>query len=307
MLIALITIVSVCMYQLLGKQCSTAKAEGTSSTSFKAVTLAAASDMSAAQATLNDSNWAGYIVASDLQNPQPSVTGINARWAVPQVQLSQSDVYAVVWIGIGGFVSFDDTLIQVGTAQNSIGGVSQYSMWYELLPGASIPIDTIPISPGDQINASIQLADPNIDEWSIYIEDLTTNNTFQSNVVYPSSQLSAEWIVERPLVNGNFTTLADVGLVTFTNCQAIIGAQNGNISSFPVIQSIMYSSVLSSNGAGVTQLAEVSDLMSGGESFTVETSQALIPELSVWAVLPLFLGTTLIVIATKKRCVKTNR
>jgi hypothetical protein len=33
----------------------------------------------------NDSNWAGYIIASDLQNPQPNVTSVNASWIVPEI------------------------------------------------------------------------------------------------------------------------------------------------------------------------------------------------------------------------------
>lgn len=39
----------------------------------------------------NDSNWAGYIAASDLKNPQANVTSVSASWTVPTVtNLSQN-------------------------------------------------------------------------------------------------------------------------------------------------------------------------------------------------------------------------
>jgi len=31
-------------------------------------------------------NWAGYAVSSDLQNPQPTVTYVNASWTVPTLE-----------------------------------------------------------------------------------------------------------------------------------------------------------------------------------------------------------------------------
>jgi uncharacterized protein (UPF0333 family) len=50
-------------------------------------------------------NWAGYVVASDLQNPQPTVTSISAFWTVPTVVISSNDTFSAVWIGIGGFLN----------------------------------------------------------------------------------------------------------------------------------------------------------------------------------------------------------
>jgi hypothetical protein len=268
---------------------------------FTEVSLTAASAISAAPVPSNDSNWAGYIVSSDLQNPQPTVTAISASWAVPVVTASaQNDTFAAVWLGIGGY--FDNTLIQVGTEQDSIGGQGDYSAWYKLLPALSITIDIITPSPGDQINASIQLLDPNTDTWSIYIEDLTTGQAFQNDFNYLSSQLSAEWIVERPLAGRRLATLAGIGSVTFTDCQAMVGAQSGDISSFPAIQSILYESV--QNTTGINELAAVSDITDGGSTFTVDTYSSVIPELPVWAILPLTMGTVLFAAATKKCRVK---
>ena len=34
-------------------------------------------------------NWAGYVAASDLQNPKPDVVGVSASWTVPTSQTSE--------------------------------------------------------------------------------------------------------------------------------------------------------------------------------------------------------------------------
>ncbi len=250
----------------------------------------------------NDTNWAGYVVASDLQNPQPTVTSISASWTVPKVVTSFQDEFSAVWIGIGGF--FDNSLIQTGTEQDSIQGQSEYSAWLELLPQTSLTIDTITVSPGDQISASILLVDSTIDEWTIDIKDLTTNQEYTNSFVYPSSQMSAEWIVERPEITstqsrGTLANLANIGNVLLTNCQASIGGKSGSIASFPTVESVMYSSVDNTSGSGMTQLAAVSDLLSNGSSFSVETSPLVVPEMSIYTGFALVIGTSLLVVINK--------
>jgi hypothetical protein len=264
---------------------------------FAETTLTIAPIVVAAPVVSNDTNWAGYIIASDLQNPEPTVTGISASWTVTSVVPStQQDTFAAVWIGIGGF--FDNSLIQIGTEQDSIRGEGYYSAWYEFLPEYSHTIDNIIVSPGDQVTASIQLIDAVNGTWSIYIEDLTTMHSFNGTVDYPASQLSAEWVVERPTSGHRLTPLSDIGTVSFTDCQATIGTQTGSISSFPALQSVMFSSV--QNTEATTQLTAVSSLSNDGTSFTVETSPSAIPEFSNWLILPLTMGTILFTVALRK-------
>lgn len=258
---------------------------------------------SAAPLVSNDSNWAGYVAASDLQNPQATVAGVSASWVVPRVVTSVQNEFSAIWIGIGGF--FDQTLIQIGTEQDSIQGQSEYSAWYELLPQNSVTIDTITVSPGDQISASIQLVNSNTNEWTIDIKDITTNQEYNSNFFYAASKLSAEWIVERPEIStrrsqGTLANLADIGNVVLTGCQAIIGSKSGSISSFPVTESVMYSTVDRKSGAGVSQLAAVSDLTGNGSSFAVETSPLAVPEMSFWASLTIIMGATTFVALAKR-------
>jgi hypothetical protein len=212
-------------------------------------------------------NWAGYIIAADLQTPQRTVTEISAAWVVPTAALSTDDTFSAIWIGIGGQFTGDTSLIQCGTEQDSINGQLVYSAWYELLPRTSITIRNMFVSAGDQMQASIQLADPTINQWSINMTDITTGISFQNNFFYNSNRLSAEWIVERPTVNRVISSLANFGSATFTNCQATVNSLLGTITSFPAQEVVMYSST--SPGANSIQLTDVSNLSVDGSSFTV--------------------------------------
>jgi hypothetical protein len=205
-------------------------------------------------------DWAGYAVASDFANPQPIVLGVNSSWTVPTISLSLQNTYSAAWIGIGG--QLDSTLIQIGTEHDCVNGEPTYSVWYELLPGNSVPITTVNIAPRDKITASITLVNPATNEWSIEISDLTKARRFETSVPYDSSRLSAEWIVERPTVGNNLGTLADFGTITFTNSHTTFNNTAGAIGSFPHIRTIM-------NNRQDIRLVTVSSLVSDGSSFSV--------------------------------------
>jgi hypothetical protein len=205
-------------------------------------------------------DWAGYTVTESGSSSQQEVTGVSASWTVPAVAFSASDTYSAAWIGIGGFV--DKTLIQTGTEQDSINGQPVYSVWYEMLPADSTTIDTINVSPGDVISASIRLLNSNTHEWSIQISDVTNGQGFNQNFVYNSTRLSAEWILERPTVNNKLSSLADFGSVTFRDMSVTVNQSDGAIANFPFSQVVM-------NNQQSVQLASVSTISANGSSFTV--------------------------------------
>jgi hypothetical protein len=95
----------------------------------------------------------------------------------------------------------------------------------------------------------------------VEIHDFTGEQSFQNYVVYASSMLSVEWIVERPSVNNVLRNLADFSELTFTGCTTTVGGKVETISSLPSIQVTM-------NNQN-TELASVSPFSSNGSSFTV--------------------------------------
>jgi hypothetical protein len=208
--------------------------------------------------SLPSSNWSGYVVATNLNNPHPSVTEIEASWTIPAVSVSRRDSFSAVWIGIGG--EFDGSLIQIGTEQDSINGVGSYSAWYELLTNNEVTVDSLKVSAGDRITASISLSNPSNNTWLIEIND-SISGQYHHNVVYPSSMLSAEWILERPTINKVLTNLADFSELTFTGCAATVGGKMETISSLPHIEVTLYNQT--------TELASVSPPSSNGSSFTI--------------------------------------
>lgn len=209
--------------------------------------------------TIISLDWGGYVVASDTIGQRPLVVAVNGSWIVPTVAVSLDDTFSAAWIGIGG--QSENTLIQVGSEHDSIRGQPRYSLWYEMLPAESIPIPDIVVSPGDEITASISLLSSSSNDWLIVISDLTSGQSFRETFAYNSSRLTAEWIVERPTVNNQVSTLANFGSITFTNATAQIDQTVGTISRFS-----NYEVILSDRQN--TQLVTLSSLSAGGSSFT---------------------------------------
>jgi hypothetical protein len=205
-------------------------------------------------------DWGGYGVSSSVLFPQAVVSSVSGSWTIPPVAVTGSDSFSAAWIGIGG--QTDSTLIQVGTEHDSIGGQAVYTLWYEMLPADSISIPNINVSPGDEIGASITLLSGSTNTWQIAIQDVTTGKGFSQNFAYNSTRLTAEWIIERPTVNNQLSTLANFGSVTFTNANAKLDATIGTISSFPNYEILM-------ENRQNTQLVTVSNLNRDGSSFTI--------------------------------------
>jgi hypothetical protein len=210
--------------------------------------------------TIASVDWAGHIVSRSF-NGQSDIVSVSGSWTVPAVNVSNGDGHSSTWIGIGG--QEDKTLIQVGTEHNVYSGQAYYSAWYEMLPALSTRIDNFNISPGDQITAKITLVNNMANNWNIQIVDLTNGLSFNRDFQYNSTRSSGEWIVERSLVNGQITNLADFGSVCFTDCTVQVGDKTGRIDDFTY-------SVVQMTNHEYERLATAYTLSANGESFTVK-------------------------------------
>jgi hypothetical protein len=176
--------------------------------------------LQAASASATSRNWAGYIL------PVAGVTDVEGTWTVPAVPVTADDRASGTWIGIGGAAS--DDLIQAGTAQNSVGGRTQYLLWYEMLPDPAYRLP-IQVTPGDRVHVSIQETDADV--WLIHAQDLSTGQLTARSVRYHSSLSSADWIEEAPSnLSGEVQTLANFGSVHFTDAAALAGGQPLDLS-----------------------------------------------------------------------------
>jgi peptidase A4-like protein len=182
------------------------------------------------------SNWSGYVVPSATP-----VTSVSGEFTVPTLDCAKTrNAGVAAWVGIGGVRSADD-LLQTGVVSECVAGVqTEDPGWWEEYPENAAQFFTnMPISPGDQIEASVsQGADLS---WTTRVDDLTTKVSGvmhtgtggqwgtvrdadgaplsppqdSSTFTYAGGG-TAEWIVEDFGNSIGLVPFADFGTVTFT-------------------------------------------------------------------------------------------
>ena len=200
-------------------------------------------------------NWSGYLAAGG------QYTAISGSWLAPNPTGNGSTTSADgTWIGIGGVLSSD--LIQVGTQDSvSASGQIRTAAFYELLPGVSITIPSLSVTPGDHMSASIN--ETSINVWQFTISDTTSNQTYTQNVSYSSTNSSAEWIEEDPgYSNGSLVPLDNFGTVYFS---ASITTSQGTVENLSTAGALPITLVNGSN----QPIATPSSIGSDGASFDV--------------------------------------
>jgi Peptidase A4 family len=202
---------------------------GTSTSSAQA---AAASTV--AVADQSDSNWAGYVVSS-RPTTKTSFSNVSGSWTQPAVFCDvDSPSHSAFWVGLGGYTG--EHLEQTGTSADcSASGQAVYSVWYELVPAAQVPVN-MTVQPGDQVSAHVAVSGDTV---TVSISDLTRHTTFSKQLQMSSPSVSsAEWIAEAPSQcvssasqDCHILSLADFGGVTFTGASASADGRTGSIAS----------------------------------------------------------------------------
>ena len=197
-------------------------------------------------AAILSGNWSGQTLTGGIY------TGVGANWTVPAISPSASNVFSATWIGIDGTSS--SSLIQTGTAQESVGGFLNYFAWVELLPGASMQIGSAPVAPGDSMQSTIVETSTNV--WTVSLQDSTQGWLYSQAWFYVTPGLSAEWIEEAPNINGTQSTLANFNSATFSN----MGTSGAGSSSLTPIYMV--------NPAGTAVIAWPGSYNPSSSSFT---------------------------------------
>jgi hypothetical protein len=216
--------------------------------------------------SVESTNWSGYAVTGS------SFTVAKGSWTVPAVTCSQTpNTYAAFWVGIDGYSS--DSVEQTGTLAECNGTSAIYYAWYEFYPNPSYEITSVPVSPGDQISASVTYSGS---EFTTTITDETTGKSYSKSArVRGAKRSSAEWIAEAPCCTSSdgILPLSDFGTADFGQDYTSVSGTNdatdsstsGTISAFgsDVQEIIMV------NGSTDADEAVPSGLSSDGTSFTV--------------------------------------
>ena len=164
------------------------------------------------------SNWAGYVVQSNLNTPANNVvSAVSGSWTVPAVTGSPgTTAYSAVWVGLDGYTS--NTVEQIGTESDWNNGVPTYYAWYEMYPRNSVTVTKLTVNPNDAVSASVTFAAGKFD---LAITDTTTKQTFSTaQTIVGADRSSAEWIVEAPSTGFGVLPLANFASTTISNASA---------------------------------------------------------------------------------------
>ena len=161
---------------------------------------------------MQSSNWSGYVETAG------GYSSASATWTVPS---ASGNGYSSAWVGIDG--DGNSNLIQTGTESDGNG---QYYAWWEILPAAETPIDSVSVQPGDTISASVQQNGGST--WTISLTDQSNGESFTTQQNYDGSGQSVEYIQEAPEINGTISTMADFSTFSFSNLTVNGGSPNLN-------------------------------------------------------------------------------
>jgi Peptidase A4 family len=173
-------------------------------------------------------NWSGFA----LSHKSPAFTSVTGRWTVPTVKQAANTCtggwdYSSEWVGIDGFNN--SLLFQSGSAANAycdtgatgLETTTGYFPWIEWLPAAEYILEysngaLLPFEAGDYVIVTVTATG-----WSggeskngkVVFSNVT--KSWQISLSTSASALhgtyvignSAEWIVERTTVNGEYATL----------------------------------------------------------------------------------------------------
>jgi hypothetical protein len=171
-------------------------------------------------------NWSGAVATNGVTSyGAGSFQRVFADWVVPVAEQAIGACtngwdYSSSWVGIDGYGSGD--VLQAGTEADalcfkSIYGsqidLTNYYPWYEWYPNNSVQITNLPVAPGDDM--FVHVWQTSSTQGNAYLVNQNTNQWVSIPFTAPTNPKttlvgnSAEWIVERPTVNGVLTWLTN--------------------------------------------------------------------------------------------------
>jgi hypothetical protein len=226
-------------------------------------------------------NWGGWLTTGAAFNQA------EANWTAPftETDAAHQAAQESQWVGIGDGTAESDPLVQAGTWNqgNGASGAGQQLLWWEVYCSCAGGIGAQflgYIGAADRIYTKVQ-ASGTTDTMTVV--DLTGGLggtfTFKKMTSNYAGHV-AEWIGERPTVNGSFTSLAKTGNTpssasdTFTSAETKTAAMGSfaPISNFNRLQAHMV------NCARTATLETAGGLNSAGNSFATTWIQYGVPQ-----------------------------
>jgi hypothetical protein len=207
-------------------------------------------------------NWSGYVDLSPAT--QPIYAWIKGDWWVPKVYSESgfwTSDYTSTWVGIDGWGSSD--VVQDGTDQNTHTyfwiSCTSYDAWTEWYPLYSQTVSNFSVNPGDHVYVWTWVLDssghysshPTVG-W-FYIWNQTQNIYTELSTGLPAGASfdghSAEWVMERPGINGSISSLAQYAPMYMYGAQVVdLWGGSHNIAGDATDTS--YNVTMTGNGGG---------------------------------------------------------
>jgi hypothetical protein len=167
----------------------------------------------------NSYNWSGYVSLSGATKyGKTSYYYLISDFVVPVARqafgaCTGSWDYGSTWVGIDGWASSD--VLQAGVEFDAycsgLTTYTYYSPWYEWFPLGEVRITNLAIAPGDDY--FVEVWNTTSTQGYAYLVNYNTNTAVEVGFKAPSGTTlegnSAEWITERPGVNGSLATLTN--------------------------------------------------------------------------------------------------
>jgi hypothetical protein len=183
-----------------------------------------------ARNTNYSSNWSGYVDFSGATSyGSASYYYLVNDFVVPVAQQAFGACtggwdYGSAWNGIDGWGSSD--VLQAGVELDAYcsGSTreSYYSAWYEWFPYGEVRIGNFPVAPGDDM--FVEVWHTSSTQGYAYLVNYNNDQAVEIGfTAYPGHPLvgnSAEWVVERPSVNGSLATLTNYIMDPFWDAYA---------------------------------------------------------------------------------------
>jgi len=176
------------------------------------------------------SNWSGYVhLGSAKSYGKFSYSSISSKITVPTAQVAEGTCtgvpdFASGWVGIDGDNSND--VLQDGIEFDAICDKGEkatlYAAWIEWFPLDEDRISNFPIKPGQLF--FVETWSTSATSGHFFIENVTEKKHTTLSLSAPKGTKlignSAEFITERPGVNGGLATLTNYGSQTYTDAVA---------------------------------------------------------------------------------------
>jgi hypothetical protein len=187
--------------------------------------------------------WSGGVV---FPPSQMSFRWLTGEWTIPNVNAPDDGqtYFCAIWVGIDGDASKPSLdLCQAGinldVTRNGSNVSRDCAAWCEWFPGPELGIPNFPVTFGDTVVVTICTTGVGATEALIFFANLTggfgTSFLLEAGLFPDGTQISlvgdsAQWVVERPAVNGVTALLANYVNVFFSGCVAVAYSADGTSS-----------------------------------------------------------------------------